>query len=182
MPQLETTRFILHVGSCIPRKRVDVLLNVFAQLHQQDPDLHLVKVSGDWSRDQQAQIAQLEIGEQIIHLQNLQRQQIAALYQQAAAVLLTSDAEGFGLPIIEALACGAVVVASNLPVLQEVGGNAAIYCPVGDISTWVKTVSQVLNQSQFIPDPDLRHQQAAKYSWSAHATAIAQAYLKLWHP
>jgi glycosyltransferase involved in cell wall biosynthesis len=182
MPQLETTCFILHVGSCIPRKRMDVLLNVFAQLHQQYPDLLLVKVSGAWSRDQQAQIAQLELGGQIIHLQNLRREQIAALYQKAAAVLLTSEAEGFGLPVIEALACGAVVVASNLPVLQEVGGNAVIYCPVGDISTWVEAVTQVLNRSQVIPEPSERQQQAAKYSWSVHADAIAQAYLKLWHP
>lgn len=118
-----TSPFILHVGSCIPRKRVDVLLDVFAQLQLTQPNLKLVKVSGDWSEGQRSQIEQLGIAAQITHLQNLERCQIAELYRRAAVVLLTSEAEGFGLPLIEALACGAIVVASDIPVFREVGGR-----------------------------------------------------------
>ncbi|MDM9383293.1 glycosyltransferase [Chlorogloeopsis sp. ULAP01] len=171
--------FLLHVGSCIPRKRIDILLEVFAQVRAIHPELRLVKVSGEWTQSQQQQIDQLNIGESIIHLQDLQRSTIASLYQKAAAVLLTSEAEGFGLPVIEALACGAIVVASDIPVLREVGGKAAVYCPMGDVSAWVKTVEQLLVNPTNAPALNLRVSQAQKYSWSIHTQIIAQSYLQL---
>lgn len=174
-----STDFILHVGTCIPRKRIDVLLDVFAALTKLKPQLKLVKVGGVWTESQQAQINQLGIAAQITHLQNLERHQIAELYRRAAVVLLTSEAEGFGLPLIEALACGAIVVASDIPVLREVGGAAAVYCPVGDLPTWVNTVAQLLAEPDLAPAAAITIAQAEKYSWSAHAATIAQAYLAL---
>jgi glycosyltransferase involved in cell wall biosynthesis len=177
LKQIGATPFILHVGSCIPRKRIDILLEILAQVRIMHPDLRLVKVSGDWTPSQQQQIARLNLGQSIIHLQGLERSAIAQLYRQASIVLLTSEAEGFGLPVIEALACGAIVVSSDIPVLREVGGTAAIYCPVEDISSWVKTVEQLLANPANAPDLNLRLAQAGKYSWSAHAQTIAHAYL-----
>jgi glycosyltransferase involved in cell wall biosynthesis len=94
--------------------------------------------------------------------------------------LLTSEAEGFGLPIIEALACGAVVMASDIPVLREVGGDAVVYCQVADVSDWVRILEQVLiDPTTSTPSMNLRLSQAGKYSWSAHAQIIAQSYLQL---
>lgn len=179
LEQIGEAPFILHVGSCIPRKRIDILLEVFAQLRTIYPELRLVKVSGEWTQSQQQQIAQFNIGKSIIYLQGLQRTTIAALYQRASAVLLTSEAEGFGLPVIEALACGAIVVASDIPVLREVGGQAAVYCPTADVSVWVKTVAQLLANPTSAPVLNLRLAEAKKYSWSAHAEIIAQSYAKL---
>jgi glycosyltransferase involved in cell wall biosynthesis len=172
-------RFILHIGSCIPRKRVDVLLDVFAGLSQFYPELRLVKVGCDWTLEQQQQLDRLNIRSKIIHLHNLPTATIAALYRQAEAVLIPSEAEGFGLPLIEALACGAIVVASDLPVLREVAGDAALYCPVGEVSTWVKTIQAVLNNPGEAPDRSLRLVQASRYSWQTHADTIMQAYLRL---
>lgn len=177
LEQIGKAPFILHVGSCIPRKRIDVLLDVFAALRTKHPDLQLVKVSGDWTQTQQEQITRLHIGNSIIHLKGLERTTIAALYRQASVVLLTSEAEGFGLPVIEALACGAIIAVSDIPVLREVGGSAAVYCPVGDVSTWVKTVEQLLESPSCAPERNFRLVQAQKYSWSAHAQTIAKAYL-----
>ncbi|MEH1847912.1 MAG: glycosyltransferase family 1 protein [Nostoc sp.] len=179
LKQIGETPFLLHVGSCIPRKRIDILLQVFAQLQAIHPQLQLVKVSGEWTPIQHQQIAQLNIKNSITHLQNLQRTTIAALYRRASAVLLTSEAEGFGLPVIEALACGVIAVVSDIPVLREVGQEAAIYCPTTDVSAWVKTVEQLLLNPTSAPDINLRLNQANKYSWSAHAQIIAQSYLKL---
>lgn len=171
--------FLLHVGSCIPRKRIDILLEVFAQIQAIYPKLQLVKVGGEWTQSQQQQIAQLNIGNSIIHLQGLQRPTIAALYRRASAVLLTSEAEGFGLPVIEALACGAIAIISDIPVLREVGGEAAVYCPTTDVSAWVKTLEQLLLNPTSAPAINLRLAQAKRYSWSAHAQIIAQSYTKL---
>jgi len=179
LAQIPKAPFLLHVGSCIPRKRIDVLLEVFAQVRTIHPKLRLVKVSGEWTASQQQQIQQLNISESIIYFQGLPRSSIAALYQQASAVLLTSEAEGFGLPVIEALACGGIVVSSDIPVLREVGGQAVIYCPMGDISTWVQKIEQVLVNPNLAPDINQRLAQAEKYSWSNHARIIAKSYRKL---
>lgn len=179
LEQIGKAPFLLHVGSCIPRKRIDILLQVFSQLQAIYPQLQLVKVSGEWTPIQQQQIAQLNIKKSITHLQSLQRTTIAALYRRASAVLLTSEAEGFGLPVIEALACGAIAVVSDIPVLREVGQEAVVYCPTADVSAWVKTVEQLLLNPTSAPDINLRLSQANKYSWSAHTQIIAQSYLEL---
>jgi glycosyltransferase involved in cell wall biosynthesis len=92
---------------------------------------------------------------------------------------LTSEAEGFGLPVIEALACGAIVAVSDIPVLREVGGSAAVYCPVADVAAWVGTVERLLESPNTAPECNLRLAQAQKYSWSTHAQMIAKAYLQL---
>jgi glycosyltransferase involved in cell wall biosynthesis len=179
LEQINEQPFVLHVGSCIPRKRIDVLLDVFASAQAMNPDLRLVKVSGTWTKSQQEQIAKLNIGKSIIHLQGLERTTIAALYRRASVVLLTSEAEGFGLPVIEALACGAIVVASDIPVLREVGGLAVVYCPLGDVPAWVQTVEHLLANPTIAPELNLRLAQTEKYSWSTHAQTIANAYLQL---
>jgi glycosyltransferase involved in cell wall biosynthesis len=177
--KIGTAPFLLHVGSCIPRKRIDILLEIFAQVQLIHPELQLVKVSGEWTQSQQEQIAKLNISKSIIHLQDLQRSTIAALYQRASAVLLTSEAEGFGLPVIEALACGAIVVASDIPVLREVGGQGVIYCPTADVSAWVEKIAQLLSNPTSAPVINVRLNQAQKYSWSNHTQIIAKSYLRL---
>jgi glycosyltransferase involved in cell wall biosynthesis len=179
LKQVSETRFLLHVGSCIPRKRIDILLEFFAEVKKSHPELRLVKVSGDWTNDQLAQINQLGLEQSIVYLKGLTRSQIATLYRKATLVLLTSEAEGFGLPVIEALACGAIIVASDIPVLREVGGRAVNYCPVGDISTWVKAVDQLVINPNCSPKIEIRLAQSQKYSWSIHANTIAEAYLNL---
>jgi glycosyltransferase involved in cell wall biosynthesis len=171
--------FLLHVGSCIPRKRIDVLLDVFAALHAARPGLRLVKVGGPWTAEQTARIERHVIGAAIQVRRDLSRAEIAKLYRRAAVVLLPSEAEGFGLPLIEALACGAVVVASDLPVLREVGGGAAVYCPVGDVAAWVAAADRLLARPEKAPGRGERLARAANYTWQAHARAVYGAYERL---
>ena len=181
--KLETCRhrlespFLLHVGSCISRKRIDVLLEVFAAVRRRWPELDLIQVGGQWTAAQQRQIEQHRLA--IRQLRGLDRKSLAALYRRAALVLLPSQAEGFGLPVIEALACGAVVVASDIPVLREVGEDGAIYCPVADISVWVETTDRLLTSPDLAPDRCTRISQARRFSWEKHAAIILEAYQKL---
>ena len=82
--------------------------------------------------------------------------------------------------MIEALACGGIVIASDIPVLREVGGEVVMYCPITDISAWVQTIEQVLaNPKNRTPTINSRLTQAQKYSWSNHAQIIGKSYLKL---
>jgi glycosyltransferase involved in cell wall biosynthesis len=181
-PQVKTLAgapFLLHVGSCIPRKRIDILLESFAELRKVEPGLRLVKVGVDWSSEQRSQIDRLELAPYIVPLKGLSRGQIAALYRAAAFVLQPSESEGFGLPVIEALACGSIVIASDLPVLREVAGAGAVYCAVGDVSAWVATIAGLLTHPETAPPIALRAALASQYTWTNQARAIVEAYRRL---
>ncbi len=176
---LPPSPWIAHIGSCIPRKRIDVLLDVFAHVRIKQPDLKLVKVGGEWTAQQRDQIAKLGLETAIVHLKNLDRTDLATVYRRASLVLVPSDAEGFGLPVIEALACGAIVVASDIPVLREAGGTAAMYAPVADVPAWAEVVHSLLESPVLAPAREHRLTWASQFSWATHATTIAEAYREL---
>lgn len=171
--------YLLHVGSCIPRKRIDVLLNVFAEVCKSFPEISLVKVGDPWTASQEKQIESLNIAEKIIKLPRLNQDAIASIYHKAQMVLLPSEAEGFGLPVIEALACKTIVVASDIPVFREVGKHAVVYCPLADVPTWTETICRLLQDRTSAPSLETRLEQAALYSWQAHAKKILSTYEKL---
>lgn len=140
---------ILHVGSTVARKRIDVLLDVFAALRERHRALKLIRVGGAFTARQQRQVDRLGLNPYIRVLPFLERRVLASVYRRAAVVLQPSEREGFGLPVAEAKACGAAVVASDLPPLREVGGERTAYCPVGDVAVWTATVSKLLDERSF---------------------------------
>jgi len=174
-----STPTLLHVGSCIPRKRIDVLLEVFAALRDKFPDLRLLQIGGDFTAPQRDQIAMLNIDNFITQRRGLTRSELARLYRSSSIVLVTSESEGFGLPVAEALAAGAIVLASDIPVLREVGGPAALYAPVADIQSWITTAEQILRNPSSAPDRAASMNWAQRYSWQSHAATIAAAYARL---
>jgi glycosyltransferase involved in cell wall biosynthesis len=171
--------FLLHVGSCIPRKRIDILLDVFAAVRQKRPQLQLVQVGGRWTAAQQVQIERHGLRPAIQQLRGVDRKTLPELYRRTALVLLPSETEGFGLPMVEAMACGAAVVASDIPVLREIGGNAVVYCPVANTSAWVDTVNSLLTCSDSAPDQETCIARARRFSWERHAATILEAYQRL---
>ncbi|MFP2913112.1 glycosyltransferase family 4 protein, partial [Pyxidicoccus sp. 3LFB2] len=171
--------YLLHVGSAIPRKRLDVLFAVFAALRARHPELRLVQQGGALNATQRAQVESLGIGEALLQPPRQERPTLAGLYRRAQAVLVTSEAEGFGIPVIEALACGVPVVASDLPVLREVGEDTCAYCPVGEVSSWVETVDALLTGRQPPPPREARLARASRFTWTAHTRTVLDAYLRL---
>ncbi|MFY2564150.1 glycosyltransferase family 4 protein [Corallococcus terminator] len=168
--------YLLHVGSSIPRKRLDVLFDVFAALRTRHPELRLVQQGGALNASQREQVARLGIGDALLQPPWQERATLAGLYRNAKAVLIPSEAEGFGLPLIEALACGVPVVASDLPVLREVGEDASLYCPIGDVPAWTQTVDSLLTGRQPPPPLETRRARAARFTWAAHTRTILEAY------
>jgi glycosyltransferase involved in cell wall biosynthesis len=137
---------ILHVGSTVRRKRIDVLLKIVSALRTRYPSLRLIRVGGEFTPEQRRLVARLGLEPRVTVLPFLERRVLAAVYRRAAVVLQPSDREGFGLPVAEAMACGTPVVASDLEPLREVGGEVASYCPVGDVRAWTETVSSLLDE------------------------------------
>ncbi|MDW8244514.1 MAG: glycosyltransferase [Thermogemmata sp.] len=171
--------YLLHVGSNIPRKRLDVLLEVYAAVRQRMPAVRLIQVGGPWPPNLRELLERLNIVAGVTQVRGLSRAQLAELYRKAKAVLVPSASEGFGLPVIEALACGTPVVASDIPSLREAGGAAVLYCPVGDVAAWTETVLQLLRDPCVVPPREIRLRQAAAFSWARHARIIADTYLHL---
>jgi glycosyltransferase involved in cell wall biosynthesis len=177
----EVTIEVLHVGSTIPRKRIDVLLKVFAQVKAKFPAARLLRVGGDFATEQEALANELKIRDSIVVLPHLERDILGAIYRRAAIVLLPSAREGFGLPVIEAMACGIPVIASELPVLREAGGHAADYCKVEDLAAWVATVTHLLTERIERPDQWTERKgravaQAARFSWAEYARTMVKSY------
>jgi glycosyltransferase involved in cell wall biosynthesis len=175
---------ILHVGSTIRRKRIDVLLEVFAGVRKEFPSARLIRVGGPFTPTQLKLVDRFDLEGSIVVLPHLSRDVLAAVYRYAHLVLLPSDGEGFGLPVIEAMACGTPVVASDLSVLREVGGKATRYCPVGDISSWIERVLASLTEKQQQPQEWIKLcsagiSQASKFSWAEYARQMASLYHEL---
>ena len=175
---------ILHVGSTVGRKRIDTLLEVVARLRKQIPEVRLMRVGGEFTRAQRAMVGRLGLADRIAVLPFVDRATLAAVYRRASLVLLPSEREGFGLPVVEAMACGTPVVASDLPVLREVGGTAVSYCPVGAASRWLECVSELIGEKRTAPDRWERRRQAAIaraacFSWRAHAAGVAKLYFDI---
>ena len=175
------TIWLLNVGSTMARKRLDVLLRVFASVRREIADVRLLRVGGALTRDQLQLARELGVENAMVVLPSLSRPVLAAAYRRADLLLHTSEAEGFGLPLIEAMACGCPVIASDLPVLREVGGSAAAYCPVADVEVWTETVVQLLNERmQASDDWELRRRysmaNSARFSWSQTARQTAAVY------
>jgi glycosyltransferase involved in cell wall biosynthesis len=166
---------ILHVGNTLPRKRIDLLLEVFAAVRSGHPDLRLIRVGGPLTKAQRDLAVRLGVEGGIFELPYLTRAVLAAVYRKALLVLQPSDAEGFGLPVAEAMACGTPVVCSDLAVLREVGGGAAIYCPPGDAAAWASQVSDLLGRSRDgLRQASLR--QATHFSWVSFTNRMLDVY------
>lgn len=173
---------LLHVGSTIPRKRIDVLLRIFAAVRDQFPRARLVRVGGAFTREQATLVSQLDLGDSVVVLPALDRKLLASVYRRAALLLQPSEREGFGLPVVEALASGTAVVASDLPSLREVGGGAVVYCPVAEVQSWSETVTKLLRGRTGESWGERREAglaQAAKFSWAEHARRVAALYREL---
>lgn len=171
---------LLHVGSTIARKRIDVLLKLFSLVGRRFPEAILVRVGGPLTESQSKLALELGVAPKIRSLPFLDREVLAAVYRKATLLLQTSDAEGFGLPIAEAMGCGCPVVASDIPVLREVGGAAAEYCPVGNVEEWAETIVSLLSEAETEAWQRRRAaaiQNASRFRWSTAADQVARVYL-----
>jgi glycosyltransferase involved in cell wall biosynthesis len=175
---------LLHVGSTIPRKRIDVLLDTLAAVVERRPDVTLWRVGGDFTPAQRALMRRRSLERHVVVMPFVERPVLAALYRRAALVMLPSEREGFGLPVVEAMACGAPVLASDLPVLREVGGDAAEYCATGEPSLWAERVLALLAERDSDPSRWASRRQngfdrAAAFSWDRHGADMSLVYARV---
>ncbi len=172
---------LLHVGSTVPRKRIEALLKIFRGVLDRRTDVRLLRVGDPFTPDQEALAKELGVANAIVQLPFLARPELAAVYRRAALVLLPSDREGFGLPLVESMACGTPVLASAIPALIEVGGPLLTYCQPEDLTCWINTVLELLRQREEEPAAwesrrQLCLQSVSRFDWRSYAEEMTRTY------
>lgn len=167
--------YIFYVGNVHPHKNVEGLIREFREIRAKYPELQLVLAGADhyfWQRlKKENQI------EGVIYTGFVTDGQLVALYKNAEAFVMPSLEEGFGIPLLEAMACGCPIVSSNAGSLKEVGGEAALYFnPVvrGDLGS---KVSMVLGSSKIREELVSKGRDRVKlFSWKKLARQTHQVY------
>jgi glycosyltransferase involved in cell wall biosynthesis len=172
-------RFIYFVSTLEPRKGIDTLLEALASLAHTQPDVKLI-ITGKrgWYTEQFfAQIERLQLTPHIQFTDYVPDEDLPALYSCATVLAFPSRYEGFGLTVLEAMACGTPVVCSNSSSLPEVVGDAALLVPPDDAASLAMALQRVLN------DMTLQHQmktrgsqQAARFTWQRTAQETFAVY------
>lgn len=170
---------ILFLGTIEPRKGISTLIDAVRRVRHTNPEIQLV-IAGriGWRAD--AIIADIRLAQQEGLVQFLEApddRRVATAFQEATVFAFPSHYEGFGLPILEAMAHGVPVVTSDLSVLRETGGLAASYVATDDAEALAVAIIELLDDGQ------LRHEriasgrrQVAGYSWRNTAVATRRVY------
>jgi glycosyltransferase involved in cell wall biosynthesis len=170
-------RYLLFVSTLEPRKNVNGVLAAFRLLVEWGYPGSLILVGRwGWRTEQIKQgLEASPVKHRIVHLNYVKRELLPRLYRRADALLFPSWLEGFGLPLLEAMACGAPVVTSGTSAMPEVAGPAAVYVDPASAHGIASAVDALLadpgHRQRLI---DLGYKRVARFSWQRAAAATAQ--------
>jgi glycosyltransferase involved in cell wall biosynthesis len=172
--------YVLFVGTMEPRKNLPGLIEAMVQLAGRDIDLVLVGPEG-WNEDVAALLGRLNgTGIRVHALGFLAPDELPALYAGCAAFCFPSLREGFGMPVLEAMAHGAPVVTSSGTATAEVAGDDALLVDPDDHDAIAKALAQILDDPALADDLRTRGRaRAATYTWERTAALTAAAYAEV---
>jgi glycosyltransferase involved in cell wall biosynthesis len=172
--------YLLYVGSLKRHKNISTLLKAYAQLRQmRDIPQRLLVVGYDaqGKRELAAECAHLGISDRVDFVPYVRQELLPKVYAAADALVMPSRLEGFGLPVLEAMACGAPVICSRAASLPEVGGQAVVYFDPQSPEDLASAVERVLSSK------DLRERlrarglaRAAQFTWENSVDKHIQVY------
>lgn len=174
--------YLLHLGTIEPRKGLPTLVAAWERLHSllaNPPDLVLAGAAG-WETGQLLrQIDRSPYRERIHRPGYVSRDDARGLLRHAAVFVLPSEAEGFGLPLAEAISCGAPSVASDISPLREVAGDAALLAPVGDARGLARAIAQALEPQTRARLVQAASRRAPNLRWEPVVTAWHKLLVEL---
>ncbi len=171
--------YFLIVGTIEPRKNHQALLRAFEHVHATNPGVSVVIAGtpGWLSEPIMDAIGQHAQRLPVQHLRNVDDAALPALYARSIALVYPSWYEGFGLPVVEAMACGTAVITSDRGATAEVAGDGALLVSPDDTGSIARAMAQVYG------DPELRARliergidRAKRFSWDAAASAYRRLY------
>jgi len=172
--------YILYVGGLNPRKNVTELIYAYSKIYRELPQGELLVIPGGEGRHLQklrALVDSLNLAGAVIFPGFVDSRELPFLYNGASLFVYPSLYEGFGLPPIEAMACGTPVITSNTSSLPEVVGDAALLVNPYDTLRLAETILQVLNDpvlADTLAQKGLAH--SKKYNWRTNTARILEIY------
>lgn len=170
--------YCIAIGTIEPRKNYPFLVDAFGVAKREDHDLVIVGKRGWDAPSLDQRIRQLHMGDRVRVLEYVAEADLVPLLASATALLFPSRYEGFGLPVLEAMACGVPVIASTASSIPEVGGEAVLYADPSDREAWQGQIGRI------IADTSLRQalhaqglQRAATFTWTRTAQLTLEALL-----
>ena len=166
-------RYILHVGIRRPHKNQQLLVRALAKLSGQHPDLGLVLVGSADTRyvdDVRVLVESLGLSVRVRRFERASEEELLGLYANASVFAYPSLVEGFGLPLLEAMAAGVPVVASDAAAVREVIGGAALTLPPDDPERWARALADVTYDTALAGQlRALGHAVAQRHTWASSA-------------
>lgn len=174
--------YLLYVGNLHPRKNLVRLLKAFVKVKQSSSIPHRLRIVGQaaWMAGEVfREVRESGFANEVDFTGYVSYEELTGLYQRAALCLYPSLYEGFGLPVLEAMACGCPVVCSNTTSLPEVAGEACLLVDPESVDAIAQAMKQVLQDVGLRNRMrDLGPKQAARFTWEACAQATIEAYMK----
>lgn len=174
-------QYILSLSTLEPRKNLSLLINAYVQLMNEGIKLPKLVLAGrkGWKMDDFLSTIDTKIKDRIIFTGFIEDEDLPDVYGNAKLFIFPSMYEGFGMPPLEAMACGAFVLSSDAASLPEILGDAAVYFKSQNVDS-LKEVLKKLNlmtESQFLPYKEKAEQQCRVFSWTKEANKLWN-YLK----
>ena len=171
-----SAHLLLSVGNRMPHKNFGMLLEALAQIPERErPQLVITGSHGD---DPLAPIVEkLGLTAYVRLLGWVPDDELERLYGEASLVVFPTLFEGFGLPVLEAMARGCPVVCSDLPVLREIGGGAAVYVDPANVTGLAHSIRRLLADPAKLAElSDLGRERAAGFTWTAAALGTVRSF------
>ncbi|HVC32240.1 MAG TPA: glycosyltransferase family 1 protein [Chloroflexota bacterium] len=175
--------FIFFIGTIEPRKNLGRLLKAYTQLRQRYHERHRLVIAGGlgWLyQDVLRDIDQLATDQEVVFLGRVPDEDLPMLYSLCDLFVYPSLYEGFGLPPLEAMACGKVVVCSNTSSFPEVVGDAGVLVSPYDVDGLASAMAQLLDDSERRASLGLRAiERARRFTWEESARRTLDIYRRL---
>lgn len=171
--------FILSVGATYPHKNLEYLIRVFNQLKDNiDYDLYIVGGKVSYISTLQKLVDLFKLEHRIVIKRYVSDENLVALYRQAFCFVYPSLEEGFGLPLLESMACDCPVISSDISCLKEIAGDAAYFINPLDESSLKKAILNITSNEEMRDKLVMKGKaQIQKYSWEKTAKEIASEIL-----
>lgn len=167
--------FLLYVGTRTHYKNFDMLLQAYSMWPQRK-DIALVLVGSPWSDDEDNHLLKLGIRDRVQVLTNIDDQTLCQLYNQAVGFVYPSLYEGFGIPLLEAIACGCPVIASRIPSTIEVAGECPIYFDPAEVDDLLRAFDIALSEGRASKRVQIGLERVKSYSWNKAAVQTLEIY------
>ncbi len=171
--------FILFVGTLQPRKNLDKLIEAFSQLKDRNLKLVIVGKKGWLYEEIFAQVKKMDLEKRVIFTGYVPDEDLPVFYQKAKCFVLVSLYEGFGLPVLEAMAHGCPVVVSNVSSLPEVVGDAGILVDPKKTKEITQGIEKAIEKRKELIEKG--KQQAKKFSWEKTARETLKVIKEVAH-